>query len=94
MYQTYCSDEDLGSHIIQHGGDFNWEFRIDIGSSLIYDCDLSFANVRGHYKMFDERRAAVRCGNQKCPWKVHKDGIYLYIKELDADRKQFSWLQL
>ncbi|KAK9180236.1 hypothetical protein WN943_029444 [Citrus x changshan-huyou] len=58
MFHCKSSDEDLGSHIIQHGGDFNWEFSIDIGSSLIYDCDLSFANVRGHYKMFDERRAA------------------------------------
>ena len=57
----------------------------------LYDCDLSYGSIGGHFNMFNERRDAVRRGDQRCMWRVLPDGIYLYIKANNDYEKQFHW---
>ncbi|KAK4855769.1 hypothetical protein QYF36_010684 [Acer negundo] len=85
------SFEDLSTYVLEREAHFNWTFDIGKRSTVIYECDMSYDNVSGHFTMFDEQRDASRCGDQKCLWKVQQDGMYLYIKEHDAYEKQFPW---
>ncbi|KAH7573097.1 hypothetical protein JRO89_XS03G0068300 [Xanthoceras sorbifolium] len=85
------TDQDLGTHVLEREAHFNWDFKIGKGSPAIYDCDLSYDKITGHFTMFNEQRDALRCGDEKCLWKVQQDGMFLYIKEHDAYEKQFSW---
>ncbi|KAB1998661.1 hypothetical protein ES319_D12G104900v1 [Gossypium barbadense] len=83
--------KDLGSRVILPGDDFHWEFGINIGTTAEYECDMGYGNKQKRFLVFAERRDALRCGNQKCYWRVDRDGLYLYIKEVDDYQKQFSW---
>ncbi|XP_017636851.1 S-protein homolog 24-like [Gossypium arboreum] len=83
--------KNLGSLVIHPGDDFHWEFGINIGTTAEYECDMGYGNKQKRFQVFAERRDALRCGNQKCYWRVDRDGLYLYIKEVDDYQKQFSW---
>ncbi|XP_022741390.1 S-protein homolog 18-like [Durio zibethinus] len=86
-----AANEDLGSRVILPGDDFHWEFSINIGTTAEYECDMGYENKHKRFQVFEERRDALRCGDQKCFWRVDRDGLYLYIKEVDDYQKQFSW---
>ncbi|TYH95446.1 hypothetical protein ES332_A12G106400v1 [Gossypium tomentosum] len=77
--------------LINNLDDFHWEFGINIGTTAEYECDMGYGNKQKRFQVFAERRDALRCGNQKCYWRVDRDGLYLYIKEVDDYQKQFSW---
>ncbi|XVF15118.1 hypothetical protein REPUB_Repub09cG0121700 [Reevesia pubescens] len=85
------ANQDLGNRVILPGYDFHWEFSINIGTTAEYECDIGYANKRKRFQVFEERRDALRCGDQKCFWRVDRDGLYLYIKEIGDYHKQFSW---
>ncbi|XWS44872.1 hypothetical protein CRYUN_Cryun15aG0086800 [Craigia yunnanensis] len=85
------SNEDLGNRVILPGDDFHWEFSINIGTTAEYECDMGYENKQKRFQVFEERRDALRCGDQKCFWRVDRDALYLYIKEIDDYQKQFSW---
>ncbi|XVF17176.1 hypothetical protein REPUB_Repub10bG0097100 [Reevesia pubescens] len=85
------ANKDLGSQVILPGNDFHWEFRINIGTTAEYECDMGYENKQKRFQVFEEVRDEERCGDEKCFWRVDRDGLYLYIKEVDDYRKQFSW---
>ncbi|XVE83207.1 hypothetical protein DITRI_Ditri16bG0068900 [Diplodiscus trichospermus] len=85
------TNEDLGSRVILPGDDFHWEFSISVGTTPAYECDMGYENKQNRFQVFEEGRDAIRCGDQTCFWRVDRDALYLYIKEIDDYQKQFSW---
>lgn len=81
--------KDLGSRVILSGDDFHWEFGINIGTTAEYECDMGYENKQKRFLVFAEH--TLRCAKQKCYWRVDRDGLYLYIKQVDDYQKQFSW---
>ncbi|KAF8014308.1 hypothetical protein BT93_H0219 [Corymbia citriodora subsp. variegata] len=84
-------ETDLGTRVLEFGAAFDWDFVISIGHVAEYWCDLSWANSHGDFQVFYEPKDAVRCGDQKCYWRVDRDGLYLYIKIKDDYELQFRW---
>ncbi|KAL5781507.1 hypothetical protein ACOSP7_006536 [Xanthoceras sorbifolium] len=84
-------DEDLGTVVVDDGNHFNWKFHLKSNSTTFYVCDMSFENVKGQFRIFDEVRDVMRCDTLRCIWEVQRDGLYLYIRENVDYEKQFSW---
>lgn len=82
---------DLGSHEVEYECEYKWDFSINVGAPVIYDCDLFLGSIGGQFMMFNELRDTVRCGGQKCFWRVIDNGIYLFIKANNRYEKQYSW---
>lgn len=90
---THCrsTETDLGTRVLEFGAAFDWEFEITIGHVAEYWCDMSWARSHGDFQVFYEPRDALRCGDQKCYWRIDRDGLYLYIKSDDDYELQFRW---
>ncbi|KAH7521862.1 hypothetical protein FEM48_Zijuj07G0077000 [Ziziphus jujuba var. spinosa] len=84
-------DDDLGAHDLPYTDSFNWSFNVNIWKTTLYYCDMGSGDLIGHFDIFVAKRDMNRCGDDKCVWRVNRDVLYLYIKDVDDYVCQFDW---
>ncbi|KAM2964533.1 hypothetical protein FF2_022305 [Malus domestica] len=80
---------DPSTHSILFLQDFSW--TININTTPVLSCDMSWASVKGHFDIFDAKRDATRCARNWCAWRVKQDGLYLFIEAHRRLELQFTW---
>lgn len=70
------ADNDLGVQNIEDGGEFGWDFSVNVIGTTLFFCDLEWGSVQQyHFNAYDFHRDYVRC-DTGCAWLVSAEGIY------------------
>ncbi|KAM6565496.1 hypothetical protein CsatA_024624 [Cannabis sativa] len=85
------ADDDLGTHIVSYGDNFNWSFNINFFRTTLFYCDMSTSkgDLKGHFVVFDAQK--YDCHDNKCYWKVSQSGLYLFNYLHNEYELQYSW---
>ncbi|XP_058084013.1 self-incompatibility protein S1-like [Magnolia sinica] len=69
-------DNDLGEHIVTDGGEFGWDFSVNVIGTTLFYCDMGWDKVSEfHFDAFSFDRDWRRCTSQ-CLWLFSKEGVY------------------
>lgn len=69
-------DNDLGQQIVEDGGEFGWDFAVNVIGTTLFFCDLGWESVgEFHFDAFSFGRDFVRCESE-CLWIVAEEGVY------------------
>ncbi|GAB4840831.1 hypothetical protein Ancab_021591 [Ancistrocladus abbreviatus] len=70
-------DDDLGQQWIPDGGQFSWEFHLNLFYSTQYGCDIFAGNlINGHFDVFIATKYKDKC--HMCQWSCREDGLWFY----------------
>ncbi|KAL0366606.1 UNVERIFIED_CONTAM: hypothetical protein Sradi_3550700 [Sesamum radiatum] len=68
----YSSEDDLGIHTLPYAANFTWHFRVNIGETTKFYCDLMTRHGSGNYAVFD-LRLEDQCDDY-CLWLIQVYG--------------------
>ncbi|KAK9265880.1 hypothetical protein L1049_021587 [Liquidambar formosana] len=57
-----CKDDDLGVHVLQFQGNYEWSFRPKIWGTTLYFCNIQWRDAAGTLDIFRAKRDWNRCG--------------------------------
>nr|DAD20159.1 TPA_asm: hypothetical protein HUJ06_021622 [Nelumbo nucifera] len=90
----HCASKnnDLGTHLITFGSNFNWSFNINFSETTLFWCDMNWKSFRMHYDVFEAKRDRSICdAQQRCYWRVQQDGLYFYDASQDTYERKDVW---
>ncbi|KAF8370241.1 hypothetical protein HHK36_020386 [Tetracentron sinense] len=70
-------DDDLGTHVLPYGQNYNWGFRSNFWGTTLFWCDFKWGNVTDSYSVYDED-SVDQSEHTDTRWLARKDGIYYY----------------
>ncbi|KAI3423366.1 uncharacterized protein J3R85_011102 [Psidium guajava] len=69
-------DDDLGEQTVADGGQFEWDFNVNVWGTTLYYCDMGWGKSQDyHFDAYSHARDSVRC-NTQCLWLVSEEGMY------------------
>ncbi|XP_062104471.1 S-protein homolog 29-like [Humulus lupulus] len=84
------ADDDLGTHLLSYGANYNWSFNVNLFRTTLFYCDMTRGDkVSGHFDVFDAQKHD--CHDHKCYWDVSKTGLYLFNYRLNKYEFQYAW---
>ncbi|KAL7177467.1 hypothetical protein ACSBR2_030764 [Camellia fascicularis] len=74
-------DDDLGTHILNFGEDFQWSFRINVFYTTSFFCHFWWGSKQQSFDVFFYYTLGDYCksptGIYTCYWRVRTDGFYI-----------------
>lgn len=84
-------DNDLGEHTVADGGEFGWEFSVNVIGTTLFYCDVSWENFGGfHFDAYSFERDWGRC-ESRCLWLISKEGMYGWNQNTGFWEFMYSW---
>jgi hypothetical protein len=96
--EIHCKSDidDLGTHTLTPGSDFNWHFRVNLPGTTRFSCDFHKDNQHASFDVFwpesKDHWLRYRCNFKECFWIAKDDGIYIRnIPEGNRDEFFHGW---
>ena len=87
-------DDDLGKHVIQPWGKYDWMFNENFWQTTLFWCYFSSKNGHTSGQVFWPENGSWlsdRCESNTCQWAAGDNGISLRYGSLDSYHLIYSW---
>ena len=87
-------DDDLGTHTLRTGQEFNWEFTPNFFGRTLFFCHFYWDTKDKSFAVFDNRLSYLcsKTFNSNCYWVVKPDGFYLSNNAGSLGSKINTWI--
>ncbi|KAK9677540.1 hypothetical protein RND81_11G150400 [Saponaria officinalis] len=68
-------DDDLGTHVLGYGEEFNWTFRVNFMMSTLYFCHFQWKDKDITFDVFEVYLGSTMCDREYI-WEVKEDAFY------------------
>ncbi|KAM5563202.1 S-protein [Rosa sericea] len=94
---VHCKSDvnDLGTHTLYPGGDFNWNFHVNLPGTTRFTCDFHADKQHASFDVFWKESQHMwlrtKCNWKACFWTAKDDGIYLKNVPENRDERIHPW---
>ncbi|XP_023520951.1 S-protein homolog 1-like [Cucurbita pepo subsp. pepo] len=87
-------DDDLGEHVINAGGNYNWSFKENLLQTTLFWCNFSSKHGQATGDVFwpeQQSWLADQCVGHNCIWTAGDQGISLHYNPTNTNNLMYRW---